>query len=408
MSSRRIAPWDALSGPFRKFSAIESSSGILLLACALLAVALANSAFAASYFHLRDFPLRLPRPLGVEGSLSIELFINDVLMTVFFLVVGLEIKRELIAGELASLRRAALPAFGALGGMIAPAVIFAALNCGGVAAHGWGIPMATDIAFALGAITLLGRRVPAGLKVFLVALAILDDIGAILVIALFYAGQIHLAALAAAGAILAGLALMNRLGVRRRAPYLLAAPFLWLALFHSGVHATLAGVLLAFCIPHRGAQPSPLEKTETALHPWVNFAILPLFALANAGVALSPRVTTALFEPLGLGILLGLCLGKPLGITLFSWLAVRLRAAALPQGVAWPQIAGAGVLGGIGFTMSIFIAGLALPERELLDGAKLAVLTASLIAGICGYVVLRLLASRRGSAREAEPERWPL
>jgi NhaA family Na+:H+ antiporter len=383
---------------FRRFAAIEAAAGILLMGCALLALAWANSPWAGLYFHLREFPLRFPALQGA-GPVTTEFFVNDALMAVFFLFVGLEIKRELLGGELASLRKAALPAFGALGGMLVPAVIFIALNGGGPARHGWGIPMATDIAFALGVMTLLGKRVPTGLKVFLAALAILDDLGAILVIALFYAGEIRWPALAAAGAIVAGLLLLNRAGVRRLAPYLVAGPFLWAALLLSGVHATLAGVLLAFCIPYGGAvgraEASPLKKTETVLRPWVNFAILPLFALANAGMALTPRVTGTLLEPLGLGIVLGLCLGKPLGITLLSWLTVRLRLAALPANVGWPQLLGAGILGGIGFTMSIFIAGLGLPDHTLLDGAKLSVLVGSVMAGSAGYLTLRMLGTRR-------------
>ncbi|HEX2613327.1 MAG TPA: Na+/H+ antiporter NhaA [Fibrobacteria bacterium] len=390
-----------ISSAFRRFAALESAAGILLLGFALLALAWANSSWADLYFHLREFALPVQGLRGTAKSVTVEFLVNDALMAVFFLLVGLEIKRELVAGELNSLRRAALPAAGALGGMLVPAAIFIAWNSNGPAHRGWGIPMATDIAFALGVITLLGKRVPAGLKVFLAALAILDDLGAILVIALFYSGEVHFPALAAAGAIVAGLLLLNRAGVRRRMPYLIAGPFLWAALLLSGLHATLAGVLLAFCIPHGGAasadEASPSEKIETTLGPWVNFAILPLFALVNAGIALSPRVTGTLLEPLGLGIVLGLCLGKPLGITFFSWLAVRLRFATLPANVRWPHLLGAGILGGIGFTMSIFIAGLGLPDRALLNGAKLAVLAASSIAGIVGCLVLRLSGRMRPS-----------
>jgi NhaA family Na+:H+ antiporter len=299
--------------------------------------------------------------------------------------------------------------------------------------------MATDIAFALGVMTLLGKRVPLSLKVFLVALAIIDDIGAILVIAIFYTNQLSVASLFLAGGILAALAWLNRSGVRHPAPYLLGGLFLWIAVFHSGIHATIAGVALAFCIPHKarlgeeefvprvdaalarfnagdqkggdilddarvgavheleaaceGIEP-PLQRLEARLHPYVSFGILPLFALVNAGVAFSPAVLHMLFEPLGLGVMLGLCLGKPIGITLFSWIAVRLKIASMPSGVNWAQITGAGILGGIGFTMSIFIAGLGLPGHDLLDGAKLAVLAASAIAGGVGYLVLRTLGRR--------------
>jgi NhaA family Na+:H+ antiporter len=379
----------ALLLPFRRFARLESASGILLMLCALAALAWANSPWGHAYQGFREY-----RPAGIPGILPLELFVNDVLMTVFFLLMGLEIKREMIAGELASLKRSALPIAGALGGMLVPAGIFLALNHGLPGARGWGIPMATDIAFALGVLTLLGRRVPVGLKVFLVALAIIDDVGAIVVIAVFYTGDITLPYLLLAGAALAALVLLNRGGVRRPLPFLLGGALLWFCMFHSGVHATIAGVLLAFCIPHSGKGPSLLQSLESRLHPYVSFGIMPLFALINAGVALSPAVRHALFEPVGLGILAGLCLGKPLGITLFSWLAVRCRIASLPGNVSWPQLAGAGILGGIGFTMSIFIAGLGLPDRELLDGAKLAVLGGSVISGVAGYLILRWLGKK--------------
>lgn len=402
------SPLSALTAPFRRFAKLQSASGVLLLACAALALAWANSPLAPLYHAWKEFPVL---PFDAHGApFSFALFVNDVLMAVFFLGVGLEIKRELLEGELASRRKAMLPLAGALGGMLAPALIYAALNAGGPAARGWGVPMATDIAFALGVILLLGKRVPPGLKVFLVALAILDDLGAILVIALFYTDHLAPLWLGAALALIVALALLNRARITHPLPYLLGGVALWIATFQSGVHATLAGVALAFCIP---ARPGPRERAlglkhdlqarfEHALHPWVSFAILPLFAVANAGVALSPSVVGALGEPLGLGILGGLLLGKPLGITLAAWLAVRLGLAALPQGVRWGQMAGAGLLGGIGFTMSIFIAGLAFADPARLDGAKLSVLAASLTAGICGYLVLRLGASGARVARAKE------
>jgi NhaA family Na+:H+ antiporter len=374
----------------QRFFRMEASSGILLLACALAALAWANSPAEPAYQALKHAAL-LP-------EFSFELLVNDVLMAVFFLLMGLEIKREFLQGELSTRRQAALPLAGALGGMLAPALLFLAWNQGGPAARAWGVPMATDIAFALGVLTLLGKRVPSGLKVFLVALAILDDLGAILVIAFFYSGSLHVGWLLAAGLITALLAFVNRRGVTHPLPYLLGGAALWAAVFQSGVHATIAGVLLALCIPHRAgprANRAPLlSRLEHALHPWVAYGILPLFALVNAGVALTPGVWHALREPLGLGILTGLLIGKPVGITLFAWIAVRCGLASLPSGTGWARLAGAGLLGGIGFTMSLFIAGLGLPP-ELLDGAKFAVLAASLTAGLGGYFFLRSQARSR-------------
>ncbi len=387
---------------FRKFAVLESASSLLLIGCTLVALFWANSGGRDAYHHLREF-----RPgFGTSDAslgLSFESFVNDALMAVFFLLVGLEIKRELLGGELASVKRAALPVLAAVGGMIVPAGIFIAWNHGLPGAQGWGIPMATDIAFALGVLMLLGRRIPIGLKVFLVALAIIDDLGAILVIAVFYTGQLHLTYLLGALGVLAGLSLLNRGGVRHPVPYAIGGVLLWMCVFHSGIHATIAGVLLAFCIPFRNPvggiknarNTEPLlTRLESRLHPFVSFGILPLFALMNAGVTLSPVVLHQVFEPLGIGILLGLCIGKPVGITLFAWLAVRFGIAALPSGTSWAQLAGAGVLGGIGFTMSIFIAGLGLTGHTLLDGAKVAILCASVVSGASGYLVLRMLERR--------------
>jgi NhaA family Na+:H+ antiporter len=348
--------------------------------CALAALGWANSGAGNSYFAIRDFPL--------PAHLTFRLFVNDALMALFFLFVGLEIKREILSGELSSVKRATLPLAGALGGMLVPALLYLALNFGGPAASGWGIPMATDIAFALAVLTLLGKRVPVGLKVFLVALAILDDVGAILVIALFYTNTLHVGALFSAVGLLAVIILMNLRGIRHPLPWLLAGALLWFFVFASGVHATLAGVALAFCLPYS-------HRLESALQPWVIFGILPLFALLNAGVLLSPALAHGLAEPLGLGILLGLCLGKPVGILLFSWLAVRARRAELPAGVSWAMMTGAGLLGGIGFTMSLFIAGLGLPSPAHRDSATLAVLAASVFSGAAGYILLSLQSRRR-------------
>lgn len=420
--------------PFQDFFKTSSASGIILIFCMVLALAWANSPWSHAYhqLHVIEFGLQL----GGQGvSKSISHWINDGLMSIFFLLVGLEIKREVLAGELASLRQSALPIAGALGGMAVPALIYAAFNHDGPAAAGWGIPMATDIAFALGVLSLLGNRVPIGLKVFLAALAIIDDLGAVLVIAFFYTADIDVAALLAAGGLVLFMLAMGRLGVRLTGAYLAIGVLLWIAVLQSGVHATIAGVLLAFCIPHQGRDPDtgfaeraqailerfkaasrrewspilneerldaihdlekaaedvepPLQRLERRLHPWVSFLILPIFAIVNAGVEINPATVGSLVEPIGLGIGLGLLLGKPVGILLFSWFSVRLGWCTLPSGVHWKSLAGCAVLAGIGFTMSIFIAGLGLGVTPLLDQAKLAILAASLVSGVAGWSLLR-------------------
>jgi Na+:H+ antiporter, NhaA family len=420
--------------PFQKFAQLESASGLLLLLCTALALLWANSPYGGFYQHLLSLEMRLQIGAYALGK-SLSHWINDGLMAVFFLLVGLEIKREMLAGELARMKQAALPLAAALGGMAVPALLYLACNAGGPAARGWGIPMATDIAFALGILSLLGRRVPLGLKVFLAALAIIDDIGAVLVIAFFYTAELHWPALLSGLGILAGLAIMNLAGVRRLWPYLAMGLLLWLAFLESGVHSTIAGVLLAFCIPHRAKLPETrfpetgarileefrtasyreetpllndervaaihalgrvsddvepaLQRLERCLHPWVSFLILPLFALANAGVAIDAETLGGLAHPMGLGILAGLILGKPAGILLFTGLALAARVGELPAGANWKNLAGVGVLGGIGFTMSIFIAGLAIRNPVLLDQAKFAILCASLTAGTAGFLLLR-------------------
>jgi NhaA family Na+:H+ antiporter len=358
-------------------------------------------------------------------------------MPVFFFVVGLEIKRELAHGELSDPRRAILPAAAAMGGMAAPALIYLVLNAGGDGADGWGIPMATDIAFALGVLSLLSRRIPFGVKIFLLALAITDDIGAIVVIAVFYTSGIDAVALGAAGAIFAGILLMYQRGVRNVDVYVVAGVLLWLAVFESGIHATLTGVALGLLTPARSyydpasyastvdelsgryrdalragsrdeqqgilgqiedlsqGTEAPLDRLERKLHPWVSYAIVPVFALANAGVSLSNElVQDATGSPITLGVALGLVLGKPVGILLFTWLAVRLRLGRLPSGATWSHIAGVGLLGGIGFTVSLLIADLAFEDSLLVDEAKLGVLSASIVAGIAGLVWLWLTARR--------------
>jgi NhaA family Na+:H+ antiporter len=429
--------------PFAQFAHTASSGGIVLLVCTAVALVWANSRWAASYHHLWELEIGLDAgPFAFRSTL--HHFINDGLMVVFFFLVGLEIKREGLIGELASLQRAALPAAAALGGMIVPAAIYAALNLGGPGAAGWGIPMATDIAFALGVLALLGDRVPAGLKVFLAALAIVDDIGAVLVIAVFYTDRVDWVALGLAGFLLLLAAAANRAGVRQPWAYSLIGLALWGAVLASGVHATIAGVLLAMTIPSRtrinedeflrGARRSvdaferacgpetnvltnqeqqealltletlceqsqaPLQRTERKLHGIVAFGIMPLFALANAGVPLTGGESgAALSSPVTLGVLLGLVIGKPLGITLFSWAAVRSGLAALPGGVTWRLIHGTAWLGGIGFTMSLFVAGLAFAGAPgLLTEAKLGVLMASLAAGLAGAFLLL-----RGGSKES-------
>jgi NhaA family Na+:H+ antiporter len=367
--------------PFQRFFATESAGGIVLLVCAALALAWANSPWSPLYEQL--WHASLTAGTGAVGlTLTLHEWVNDGLMAVFFLLVGLEIKREVLVGELATRRSASLPIAAALGGMVVPALVYVAINAGGPGAPGWGIPMATDIAFALGILALLGDRIPTGLKVFLAALAIADDLGAVLVIALFYTDHLALGALAWAGGIVALLIVLNRMGTSHAAVYVVLGGALWVAMLASGIHATVAGVLLAFTIPARTG-----AVVEHALHGVTAFVIVPLFALANAGVPLAGGEGMA--SPIALGVLLGLVVGKPLGILLASWLAVRAGVAELPQGVSWRSLSGAGWLGGIGFTMSLFIAGLAFGDARMLDTAKIGILAGSFVAGIGGWLLLR-------------------
>ncbi len=423
---------DRVLRPFQQFVETGAIGGIILLATTVVALLWANSPWAASYEHLWAQRVVIG-PAGTPLEMTLHQWINDALMAVFFLLVGLEIKRELVVGELASPRQAALPILAALGGMVVPALLYAAFNAGGPGAAGWGVPMATDIAFALGVITLLGPRVPVGLKVFLTALAIVDDLGAILVIAVFYTTSLDFGAILGAGVALAVLVVLNRSRVSKLLPYLLIGIVLWYFLLQSGIHATIAGVLLALTIPastridapdfssraralidefdrvdtgtgsvvtNRGQQEAlhaldqaasdvnaPLLRLEHALNRPVSFVIMPLFALSNAGVALG-GASGALASPIAIGVMLGLVLGKVVGISTFSWLAVRLGWATLPQNAGWGALISTAMLGGIGFTMSLFIAGLAVPDPAMLDEAKIGVLTASTIAGVIGYIVL--------------------
>lgn len=438
-------PAERLVQPFQRFLHLQASGGILLLACTVIALIWANGPWGESYVALwkkTEVTLRLG---DFELSHPLYWWVNDALMAVFFFVVGLEIKREILVGELSTPRQAALPVAAALGGMVFPALFYVVLNGGGPAVAGWGIPMATDIAFAIGILSLLGPRVPLALKVFLTALAIADDLGAVLVIAFFYTSSVATSGLLLAGLAFAGMGLLNFLQVRGVVPYLLGGIVLWIGFVLSGVHPTVGGVLAALTIPARQrididefltegkaalrdfesdgtrgprALPSaaqrealgrldrandhvemPIRRLEDALHPWVSFLIMPLFALANAGVKVEGGIGSALASPVAYGIILGLVLGKPIGIFLFSWVAVRLRIAELPRGVGWAKILAAGSLAGIGFTMSIFIAGLAFEGDDgLLRTAKLAILVASLVSGVFGSIALVRATKERGAS----------
>ncbi|MCA9736237.1 MAG: Na+/H+ antiporter NhaA [Gemmatimonadetes bacterium] len=388
----RPRPWV----PFASFFRTEAASGVVLIACAALALLWANSPWRDAYFAWRELPVAISVG-GASLEKGLVLWINDALMAVFFFVVGLEIKRELRGGELASLRSAALPLAGALGGALVPAVVYLSLNASGPGRVGWAVPMATDIAFALGVLALVGSRAPLGLKVFLSALAIVDDLLAVLVIAVFYTADVSLTALGAATLLFAALLVAARAGVRAPAVFLVLGVALWFAVLKSGVHATVAGVLTALAIPHQAASPvgdvprapTLLERLEHGLQPWVAFGILPLFALANAGVAVPADPLGAVRDPVATGIALGLLVGKPVGILLAAALVVRLGWAALPGGVTWRHLHGASWLCAIGFTMALFIAGLAFGPAPELDTAKLAVLAASTVAGLVGWLLLR-------------------
>lgn len=377
--------------PFRDFFRSQQAGGIILICCVAVSLTIANSGWGKGFNGL------LRAELGYQNSL-IELryplfqWINDGLMAVFFLLVGLEIKREIIEGELSTPKRAAMPIFAALGGMLAPAAIYAAFNSGTPTASGWGIPMATDIAFALAILSLLGDKVPPSLKIFLSALAIADDLGAILVIAVFYTKELHFNYLFLSAGIIAVLILLNRFGVRNLAAYLIPGLFLWYFIHHSGIHATIAGVILALTIPTNPVkEESPLENLEHALIRPVNFAIMPLFALANTNIRFEAAMIDGLFSPLGLGIIAGLFIGKPLGVLLFSFVSVKAGFSRLPSRAGWHHIAGLGLLAGIGFTMSIFIALLSFGDAALQTEAKFSILVASALAGVAGFGYLSVL-----------------
>jgi Na+:H+ antiporter, NhaA family len=383
---------------FREFIRSNATGGVLLMAAAALALALSNSPFAATYEAL--WATKLPLGVGdAQLSLTLQHWVNDALMAIFFLAVGLEIKREVTVGELASPARAMLPAAGALGGAIVPALVFlAVVGVGADGAHGWGVPMATDIAFALGVLALAGRRVPPALKVFVTALAVVDDLLAVLIIALFYTGGVNVAALVVVAAIVIALVLANRLGVRSLWVYGGLGVLLWLAVHESGIHATVAGVVLALTIPgpprHPDGKNSPLERLEHSLAPWVTLAIVPLFALANSGIVLADAVAVA-GDPVVLGVLLGLILGKQIGITATVAIVHRLGLAEMPQGLRLRHIYAASWVCAIGFTMSLFIAELAFEGTATLDAAKVGILVASVVAGVIGLVLVRVASGRR-------------
>lgn len=385
---------------FKKFLHSSQSSGFLLIFCVLVSLMIANSSAGPAFQQLLDTQLgtdfmHLRYPVGI--------WINDGLMAIFFLLVGLEIKREIIEGELSSLKSASLPIIAAIGGMVVPAAIYLAFNNHTEYEHGWAIPMATDIAFSLAIISMLGKRAPLSLKIFLAALAIVDDLGAILVIAIFYTDQLQWVYLAVSAAIVALLVVFNKIGVTRKYMYVLPGIVLWYCMHHSGIHATIAGVLLAFTIPtNESAEvPSPLEIMEQKLHLPVNFLIMPVFALANTNIMFKEGMVDGLFSSLGYGVILGLVLGKIIGINLFSWIFIKLKISTLPQDTSWSQMMGAGLLAGIGFTMSIFISILSFKGRvDIQDEAKFAILVASAICGFAGYVLLKYI----GKKREAEAE----
>lgn len=373
---------------FIEFFESERSSGVLLLSATLLALALANSFFGAQFLSFWRIPLGFELP-GLHLRHDLLYWVNDGLMTIFFLLIGLEIERELYVGELSRPQQAILPVFAAVGGMATPALIYLAFNLGKPTQSGFGIPMATDIAFALGALSLLGNRVPASIKIFLAAFAIMDDLGAMLVIAVFYAQGLSLTYLLLALLVFAVLVLMNRRGINFIPAYLLPGLLMWYFMLQSGVHATISGVLLAFALPFRdGTESSPSFKMEHWLTKPVALFIMPLFALANTGIIIPADLTGSLFSAHAAGIFTGLLFGKPLGIILFSLLAVKLNLAGLPAGVHKKELLGIGFLGGIGFTMSLFITILAFGESALADSAKLAIMLASLVAGITGAWIL--------------------
>lgn len=381
--------------PFKDFFRSESIGGIILMICVAISLIIANSSVGQSF---ADF---LSVSLGFENSFvdlkyPVILWINDGLMAIFFLMVGLEIKRELVEGELSTIKQASLPIMAALGGMLVPALIYFAIDHSPETGHGWGIPMATDIAFAIAILSLLGSKVPNSLKIFLTALAIVDDLGAILVIAVFYSKEIHLEYLAYAAVVFVFLIGLNYFGVKKIFFYIIPGILMWYLIHHSGIHATIAGVLTAFTLPTNATdKTSPLERLEHLLVKPVNFLIMPIFALANTNIKFESEMLSNITSGVSMAIICGLVIGKPLGIVTFSWLSVKLKVSSLPINTKWSQIAGLGLLGGIGFTMSIFIALLSFSEVEYQTQAKFSILIASISAGLLGFVILKYLGKTR-------------
>jgi|TARA_Y100000114_G_C11741584_1_gene319230 NhaA family Na+:H+ antiporter len=380
----------------RAFIASESVGGIILIVAAALALAIANSPLLPDYQKLLSTPVAFSAGSLVAIDKPLLLWINDGLMALFFFLIGLEVKREIVTGQLRSWKQASLPIIAAIGGMAIPAIVFVALNLGSPEnLRGWAIPAATDIAFALGLLALLGSRVPVALKALLLAIAIIDDIGAIAIIAIFYTENMNLAALALALVPAAAMLLLNRAGVARTIPYFLFAALLWICVLKSGVHATLAGVVTALFVPIATGEERPLERLEHALHPWVAFLILPIFAFSNAGVSFAGAGLDALLAPLSLGIAAGLVIGKQLGIFGACWLAVKAGWARLPEGVGFRHVYGLSCLAGIGFTMSLFIGNLAFVDPQQIAAVKFGVLGGSLVSAITGIVVLRFASPRK-------------
>lgn len=371
---------------YKDFFESEKSGGLVLIAFTLISLTIANSAFGNSYLHFWETPF---------AGHSIEHWINDGLMTIFFLLIGLELEREIYQGELSNIKDALLPIFGAIGGMIIPAAIFLLFNFGTETQSGAGIPMATDIAFALGILSLLGNRVPTSLKIFLTALAVIDDLGAIMIIAIFYTKALFWSNLIIALGIFAFLLVLNRLKVRNLIPYLIGGVFMWYFMLHSGVHATITGVLLAFAIPFgNGGEKSTSYILQHFLHKPVAFIILPIFALANTAIVIGTDFTTIITQNYSIGIALGLIIGKPLGIITILFIAIKLGWCQLPNDLNWKSILGVGFLAGIGFTMSIFITLLAFENETIINNAKFIILLASLVAGLIGFISLKLTLSR--------------
>lgn len=427
------SPFEKIIAPVSRFIHLEYTGGIVLFLSVIVAIIWANSPFHESYHHLWDIKFSIGFDDYVLNK-PLHIWINDGLMALFFFVIGLELKREFMEGELSTLKKASLPMMAALGGMLVPAAIFFMINKGMASEHGWGIPMATDIAFALALLSMAGKHIPGSVKVFLSALAVADDLGAVLVIAFFYTSNLNFVPLGIAAIFLLVLIAGNKLGIRSTAFYLLIGIAVWVGFLLSGVHATIAGVLVAFTIPavtkinensfsenlrklsndfeqeipnsgllttseqHRTieqvksltlAAETPLQKIEYALHPWVAFVIMPLFALANAGIIIGTDFFSALINPVSIGVISGLILGKFAGVLLFTWLMVKTGLAQLPDQANWKHITGVALLAGVGFTMSLFISNLAFDQAEFIEQAKYGILIASLIAGISGITLLK-------------------